>query len=118
VPGSFEGYVRPPVRRACERPLQIVVEAAVDTCALMVAGLRLGLPAEEDDLFSKLADAGVSTADMAERLRKMKGLRNLLAHDYPRVDDRIVFETLRSGLGDLEAFMEQVARYPRERASG
>ena len=118
MPGSFGEYVRPPVRRACERLLQISIEAAVDTCALLVAGLRLGLPAEEDDLFSKLANAEVLTADMAERLREMKGLRNLLVHEYARVDDRIVFETLRSGLGDLEVFMEQVARYLRERARG
>jgi len=34
------------------------------------------------------------------------------------VDDRIVFETLRSGLGDLHVFMEQVARYLREPARG
>lgn len=55
-------------------------------------------------------------AEMAERLREMTGLRNILDHGYAPVDDRIVFETLRSGLGDLERFMEQVARFPRERA--
>jgi len=44
-----------------------------------------------------------------------KGLRNILVHGYARVDDRIVFETLRSGLGHLEAFTEQVARFLRER---
>lgn len=106
------------MRRACERLLQISVEAAVDTCALLVAGLRLGLPAQEDDLFEELAAAGVVTAEMAGRLREMKGLRNILVHEYAKADDRIVFETLRSGLGDLEAFMEQVARFLRERAPG
>ncbi len=90
----------------------------MDTCALLVAGLRLGLPAHEDDLFEKLATAGVVTAHMAERLREMKGLRNILVHEYARVDDRIVFETLRSGLGDLEAFIEQVTRFLRERTPG
>lgn len=118
MPGRFEDYLRPPIRRACERLLQISVEATVDACALLVAGLRLGLPAEEDDLFSKLAEAGVLTADMAERLRQMKGLRNILVHEYARVDDRIVFEVLRSGLGDLERFLAEVATHLRERPAG
>jgi uncharacterized protein YutE (UPF0331/DUF86 family) len=31
------------------------IEAVIDICALLVTGLRLGLPAEEDDLSEKLA---------------------------------------------------------------
>jgi hypothetical protein len=58
--------------------LQISVEVVIDTCALLVTGLRLGLPAEEDDLFETLGRRGVVSAAMAETLRRMKGLRNLL----------------------------------------
>lgn len=108
LPSDFEGYRRVETRRACERLIQIAIEAAIDTCGLLVAGLRLGLPGEEDDLFEKLAAAGVVSEEMAGWLRRMKGLRNILVHEYARVDDRIVHETLRSGLPDLERFIEQV----------
>lgn len=109
LPRDFEGYRRVETRRACERLIQIAIEAAIDTCGLLVAGLRLGLPGEEDDLFEKIAAAGVVSEEMAGGLRRMKGLRNILVHEYARVDDRIVYETLRSGLPDLERFIEQVA---------
>ena len=39
--------------------MQVSVEALIDVCALLVTGLRLGLPGEEDDLFEKLAARGV-----------------------------------------------------------
>lgn len=38
--------------------------------ALLVTGLRLGLPAEEDDLFERLAARGVVSHRMAETLRE------------------------------------------------
>lgn len=77
-PKNPEEYRRIEKRRACERLLQISIEAMIDTCGLMVSGLRLGLPAEEDDLFKKLEQAGVISADMRETLQPMKGFRNIL----------------------------------------
>jgi uncharacterized protein YutE (UPF0331/DUF86 family) len=50
APSQFEEYLRVERKRACERLAQVAVEAALDVCALLVTGLRLGLPGEEDDL--------------------------------------------------------------------
>jgi hypothetical protein len=46
-------------RRATERLLQVPVECILDICGLFVAGLRLGLPAEEENLFDRLEEARV-----------------------------------------------------------
>jgi len=81
--------------------LQVSVGAVVDACALLVTGLRLGLPGEEDDLFRKLAEHRVISASMADTVRRMKGLRNLV-HEYGRVNDDIVFETVRHRLDDFD----------------
>lgn len=50
VPPTYEQYTGIEKRRACERLLQLAIEAVTDTCALLVTGLRLGLPAETGDL--------------------------------------------------------------------
>lgn len=111
APSSFEDYVRSiEKRRACERLLQISVEAVIDICALLLQGLRLGLPAEEDDIFEKLMRAGVISDEMVKTLRRMKGLRNILVHEYGRVDDRIVFDVIANRLGDFEAFKREVLK--------
>lgn len=108
APVRFEDYLAIEKRRACERLLQVCVEAVIDTCALLVTGLRLGLPAEEDDLVEKLARQGIISSTMAETLRRMKGLRNLLVHEYGRINDRIVFESVHGRLGDFDAFKGEV----------
>ena len=43
----------------------------------------------------------------------MKGLRNLLVHEYGRINDRLVFETVRERLGDFGAFKAEVLAFLR-----
>ena len=108
LPASFEEYKKIEKRRACERLLQVSIECMIDICGLMVTGLRLGLPAEEDDLFEKLEQAGIITLQRKESLKKMKGFRNILVHEYGEVDDMIVYEVLQNNLNDFEAFKQDI----------
>ncbi len=87
------------------------IEAAVDVCSLLVAGLRLGLPGEENDLFEKLTDRRVISRPMADLLRRMKGMRNILVHEYGRVADELIFETVSRRLGDFEAFKREIVTF-------
>lgn len=108
MPTSFEEYQKIEKRRACERLLQISIECIIDICSLIVTGLRLGLPGEEDDLFEKLEAAGIIPSSMKETLRMMKGFRNILVHEYSRVNDRIVYEALRNRLDDFKFFKQLI----------
>lgn len=110
APSNLEEYRRPEKRRACERLLQISIESVIDVCNLLVAGLRLGLPADENDLFEKLEEAGVLSSDTVEVLRRMKGCRNILLHGYARVADEIVFEAITARLHDFRDFAATVRR--------
>jgi len=38
----------------------------------------------------------------------MKGLRNILVHEYGGVDDRIVYEALQPRLGDFEMLKREI----------
>lgn len=71
-------------------------------------GNRLGLPSGEDDLFVKLERAGLITAPLKLHLRRMKGFRNVLVHDYARIDDSLTYDLIRARLGDFAEFKRQV----------
>jgi len=114
APATFEDYQQIEKRRACERLLQIAIESVIDVCGLLVAGLRLGLPGAEDDLFEKLLQAEVISEPLRQRLRQMKGFRNLLVHAYGRIDDRMVFEFLQHRLADFEEFAGRVSEVLRQ----
>lgn len=113
VPARFEDYLKTEKKRASERLIQVSVEAVLDVCGLLVTGLRLGLPGDADDLFEKLARRGVISASTALTLKRMRGLRNLLVHEYGRVDDRVVFETVSRRLEDFQTFKAEVLGFLR-----
>ena len=95
-------------KQVCERILQIAIEATIDICHMFVRGLRLGLPFEEDDVFEKLSQVGIISSEMVATLKRMKGLRNILVHEYGRVDDRIVYDQAHKGIHDLARFEEEI----------
>lgn len=111
LPEEFAVYRQVEKRRASERLLQVSIEAVINVCHLLVAGLRLGIAAEEDDLFDKLEQAAIISAGMAEVLKEMKGLRNILVHEYARIDDRIVYDIATARLSDFETFQQQILQY-------
>ena len=97
-------------RRATERLLQISVECVLDICGLLVAGLRLGLPAEEENLFDRLEQALVFSPDLVRTLRAMRRFQNILVHEHGAVDDEIVFRLAFRLSGDVKLFTTEVTR--------
>ena len=116
APRTFEEYSTIEKKRACERLLQVAIEAVVDVCHRLVLGLRLGLPAEENDLFQKLARAAVLSGSMEAKLKEMRGFRNILVHEYAHVDDRLVFDAIQERLEDFDAFKQEVLTFLRGRS--
>lgn len=114
-PAGLEDYKKIEKKRSCERLLQLLIECSIDICALLVTGLRLGLPGEEDDLFDRLEEAGIISPLMKETLGKMKAFRNILVHEYGRIDDQLVYEILQNRLDDFEAFKHEILKATRNR---
>ncbi len=108
MPANRTAYEEIEKRRACERLLQISVETVVTISQLLVSGLRLGLPAEENDLFEKLARERLISSELAETLKSMKGFRNILVHEYGKIDDDLVFSFLTTRLDDFRTFRAEI----------
>jgi len=111
-PVNFEEYGNSvEKKRACERLLQISIEAVVDMCNMIISGLKLGLPANEEEILNKLENKRVISKEMKKILTKMKGFRNILVHKYGAVDDELVFEMLPEKSEDFEKFREEILRF-------
>jgi uncharacterized protein YutE (UPF0331/DUF86 family) len=114
VPARFEEYRAIEKRRACERLLQLCVEVVTDVSALLASGLRLGLPGDEEDLLAMLVDRGVLSTETAQRVRRMRGMRNILVHEYGRIDDALVYAAARDHLEDFAAVKQELLAFLRK----
>lgn len=81
--------------------VQVVIDLAVSTCVR--AGL--GSPPTYADAFRQLADAGVIADELAQRLARAAGFRNLVVHGYGQLDLRRVHAIAVAGPADLRAFL-------------
>jgi uncharacterized protein YutE (UPF0331/DUF86 family) len=48
---------------------------------------------------------------LGARIREMKGFRNVLVHEYTRIDDRLVYQALTERVKDFVAFKQEVLAY-------
>ncbi len=110
APVDFEEYQKIEKKRSCERLLHLCIECIIDIAKLFVSGLRLGLPSEENDLFNKMQKKGIVSKEMNVALKKMKGFRNILVHEYATIDDELVFSVARTKLEDFRKFKEEVLK--------
>ncbi len=86
------------------------IEAGVDVAQHVCASEGWGPPRDNGDAIRLLGAHGVLSADLADRLRRAVGFRNVLVHDYVEVDDGIVVEQL-ANLADLDDFVAVVAAW-------
>lgn len=108
MPENYEAYQKIEKKRACERLLQVSIESVLDICAQIVIELRLGLPSEEDDIFEKLEQAKIISSSTRETLKRMRGFRNILVHEYGHIDDRLVYGILKNNIEDFSSIRKEI----------
>ena len=96
--------------RFVEHTLQLAIQAALDVGSHIVSDDRLGEPETGRDVLRLLGKAGMLPADLAGRLERMAGFRNVVVHLYQDVDVAIVRDVVENHLGDLLDFVTAIRR--------
>jgi len=116
---SFKEYVDDVrLRRAIERSLQISVEACLDIGRRLIALEGFRYPEDNRDVFQVLAEEGVVSQELLPALLDMARFRNLIVHDYARIDDAKVYAILKKHLGDFDKYARTIAAYLERQGEG
>ena len=97
-------------QRIVERTLQIAIEACADVANHIIADRNLRMPSTYAEAFEVLAEADILTAAQREAMVRMGGFRNLIVHEYARIEPAMVVRVLRERLGDFGAFRAAILR--------
>lgn len=100
-----EDYLR---QDAIALNLQRACEQCIDLANYTIRVRKLGLPKESREAFRLLADNGIIKRDLAGRLEGMVGFRNVLVHEYQRLDINLMVDVIEHRLGDLLHFVDSV----------
>lgn len=104
-----DGFLgNPEAIRSARYAIIVLVEAAVSICNHLCSRVVRKAPSSYGDCFLLLADSGILSGELAMRLARMAGFRNLLVHGYAKVDDRRLLHAMRHDLGDVEEYLAQI----------
>jgi len=106
------GVVDPIHDLGAERGLQVAAEAVFDIGHHVLAGRRHPVPATYREIVPALVRHGILPEALAPRFEGMAGLRNLLVHDYMRVDMTLVWRAVDEHLADLRSAHEALSALP------
>jgi uncharacterized protein YutE (UPF0331/DUF86 family) len=90
--------------------LQRACETAIDLAMYVVSQRKLGVPQDSRDAFSLLQTAGILSADLAQRMQRMVGFRNVAVHEYTRLNLEVVRTIITKQLDDFRIFSSTIVK--------
>ena len=113
IPLSLDEYKEDfRAKAACERYAERIIEAIVDLAFIFIKEKKLQTPESDLQTFDILAAEKVISKELAEKFKEAKGMRNIIAHEYGEVNDKIVFSSISEELEeDVEKFIDIIKKY-------
>lgn len=91
------------------RNLEIAIQTCIDI-AFHLCGAHGKVPTTAAEAFAEIARLELIERDLAKRLQRAVGFRNVLVHEYIEVDWNIVMRVIRTDTRDLAAFGKAVLK--------
>jgi uncharacterized protein YutE (UPF0331/DUF86 family) len=95
---------------AIQHYLYIVCQSAIDLGEMYIEHESYRVPSTYADVFDILLEQEVIDPDIALTMRNMAGFRNILAHQYGKVEFDIVHTVLMHNIDSIEQFVHIIEK--------
>ena len=90
--------------------LQYMIENILDICAIINSDLKFSSPGEEDDIINNLVKNKVLSKSLGNKIKELKGFRNIIVHRYGKIDDKLSFELIKENMDDFERIIQDIKK--------
>lgn len=90
--------------------LQRAAELSIDLANHIIRKHRLGIPKSSSDSFAILQGKGYLSEELSISMQKMVGFRNVLVHEYQKIDLAIFVRVIEERLDDFVEFTAVMLR--------
>lgn len=85
--------------------LYLAIENCTDLAAHIISEEGLGVPGSASEMFYLLEDNGYLDRQLTEKMIKAVGLRNLIVHEYSKIDLKRLFAIIKNDIKDIDEFV-------------
>lgn len=97
-----------------ERGIQICIECVIDIGNILISVTDNDKPSTYKETMITLSQIGVISEKFSKKLSKMVGFRNILVHDYTKIDEDMIIYILKTELDDFIKYMDYVDKWLKE----
>lgn len=90
--------------------LQRACETAIDLAMYVVSRRKLGVPQDSREAFALLQAGSILSADLAQRMQRMVGFRNVAIHEYTRLNLEVIHSIITKQLDDFRTFSSTIVK--------
>jgi uncharacterized protein YutE (UPF0331/DUF86 family) len=98
-------------QRIVERTLQILIELCIDIANNLISDKGIRLPTGYADTFKVLTENRIISKNLLKTMEKMAKFRNVVVHQYEKIEPSIVVSILHKNLGDFEKYKKAIIKY-------
>lgn len=98
-------------RKATERLLQELIEAAIDINTHIIVQSGNSVPDDYYESFIKAGEFKIIPMGLAEKLAPSAGLRNRLVHEYDLLEHSMVLDSVRMAENLYPEYIKEIEKY-------
>ena len=88
--------------------LQMAIQKCIDIAAHIISDEGLGVPGSTNEMFYLLEENAYLPGDITEKMVKSVGFRNLIVHEYDKIELGQVFEIAKNDIKDLNEYLKSI----------
>ena len=85
--------------------LQLAIQNCIDIAAHVISEEGLGMPGSFTEMFYLLEENGYLSGELTEKMVRAVGFRNLLVHEYGKIDLKQVYQIASDHIEDLNKYL-------------
>ncbi|KGK86583.1 DUF86 domain-containing protein [Clostridium sp. HMP27] len=97
-----------------ERGIQISIECVLDIANIIISVLDIEKPDTYREVILALGENKILPQKFSKEIANMISFRNILVHDYMRVDEKIIIDILHNHLDDFAEFVNYINQWTEE----
>jgi len=94
-----------------ERYLQLCCQTIIDISHLIIIEEGIEKPEAQKEIFSMIYEKKIISKELFLRLNGLAGFRNILVHEYGKIDRKKVYKYLMKRLEDIDDFRQEILEF-------
>jgi len=88
----------------------MAIQNCIDIAAHIISDEGFGVPGSTNEMFYLLEENDFMDRDITEKMVKAVGFRNLIVHEYEKIELGQVFEIALKDIKDLNEYLKSIFR--------